>query len=183
MILNQAEQYLLAGINIYPQYSAAWVLLGNIYLERKIYKEASDYYMNALAYNSSQAEALNKLIFTAFKLSRKNDVAAAIKAYKVLAGLQPTNKDHLIQLADQYSKNGQADTAIVIVNNLLAKDPGYAAGYSKLGEIFGRVYNDLPKSESYLLKAYGMDPKNTSTLENLAIVYGIKKEFPKSVEF
>lgn len=182
-LLKQAESYLQRALEIYPSNSAGWVLLGNVYLEKKNYKVASDYYLNCLKLYPTQAEALTKLIFSAVQLSLLNQFEPALNIFKELWRLEPGNDEHLIHIADQYSKINKQDTALIMMKDLISKRPDYGAAYSKLGEIYGRAFNDIDNSEKFLLKAYQLDPKNSSTLENLGIVYGFRQNFRLSVDF
>ncbi len=182
-LLSDAERYITRGLEIYPNYSAGWVLLGNVNLERKNYTQAAINYSNCLKINPKQGEALKKYSFTGVQLGLKDQFAEAEAVFRNLLQLEPENDEHIIHLADQLSRQNRADTALLMINNLIAKRPDYGDAYSKLGEIYGRAYNDLQKSEAALLKAYELDAKNPSTLENLGIVYGFTNRFALSVEF
>lgn len=182
-LLAKAENYLRHSISIYSGNSAAWVLLGNVYLERKNYEKASEYYVNCLNIANKQNEALTKLRYVAYTAGREGQVDLGIRDFKALIKLQPELLNHYVQLADFYSRSGRADTAVIILDNLMVKHPEYGDGWGKLGEIYGRVYNDMPKSLVYLEKAYAADPKSSTTLENLGICYGFLKNFPKSLDF
>jgi tetratricopeptide (TPR) repeat protein len=182
-LLNRAEKYLRKGIDIYPNYAAAWVLLGNVYYERKDYKPAVEYYFNCLKIFPTQAEALAKLNLAGIMLGKQDDFQTAISAFQELIRLQPGKDEYIIQLADQYSHVGKQDSSLIMLNEILARKPDNSDCYSKLGEIYGRVYNNMPLAEENLLKANKLDPKNASTLENLGIVNGIKRNFPASINY
>lgn len=181
--LQRAENCLNRAVEIYPENSAGWVLLGNVYLERKDYAQARDYYIRCLNVNNIQPEALNKLGFVGYKLSTAADYQGSMTAFMALDHFQPGQKKNKIEIVDALSKTGRTDSALVILNQLLATDSLYPDGLAKLGEIYGRVYNRIDLSEAYLTKAYKLDPKNVSTLENLGIVHGMKKDFGKSLMF
>jgi tetratricopeptide (TPR) repeat protein len=180
-LLNQAEQYLRKAIDIYPGNFAGWVLLGNVYLERKDYVNAKDCYIRCLNINNKLPEGLNKLAFVGYKLENEGNHTASLEAFLALSNLQPEERSHTIQIVDAYSKTGKVDTAMVILNKLLANDSSFAGAWSKLGEIHGRIYNNIDLAERYLNKAYSLDSTSLTTLENLGIVKGLKKEFPQSV--
>ncbi len=182
-LLQQAEAYLRHAISIYSGNSAAWVLLGNVYLERKNYEKAAEYYVSCLNIANKQQEALNKLRYVAYNAGREGQRDLGIRGFKALIKLQPDELNHYLQLADQYSRIDRADTAVIILETLLEKHPDYGDGWGKLGEIYGRVYNDMPKSLVYLQKAYAADSSSSTTLENLGICYGFMKDFPKSLEY
>lgn len=183
LLLNTAENYLRNAIKIYPGNSAAWVLLGNVYLERKNFDKAAEYYVNCLNIANKQNEALSKLTYVAYTAGKQGQPALGIRGFKALIKFQPDLLNHYVQLADIYSRNNRADTAIVILENLLKDHQDYGDGWGKLGEIYGRVYNDVPKSLQYLQKAYAVDPKSSTTLENLGICYGFMKDYKQSLEY
>jgi len=182
-LLTDAERFITRGLEIYPNYSAGWVLLGNVNLERKNYSKAALDYANCLKINPKQGEALKKYSFTGVQLGLKNKFNEAEGVFRNLLRLEPDNDEHIIHLADQLSRQNRADTALLMMNNLIAKRPDYGDAYSKLGEIYGRAFNDLKRSETALLKAYELDAKNPSTLENLGIVYGFTNRYALSVDF
>jgi tetratricopeptide (TPR) repeat protein len=183
VLLQRAENYLNKSVEIYPSNFAGWVLLGNVYLERKDYAKAMDYYIQCLNVNNLQKEALMKLGFVGYKLSNKGDSKGSMIAFKVLSHYQPSERKYQIEIADAYSKTGVPDSAILVINQLLAADSLYPDGWSKLGEIYGRVYNRIDLAETYLTKSYKLDSKNISTLENLGIVNGMKKDFSNALLF
>ena len=119
LLLNTAENYLRNAIKIYPGNSAAWVLLGNVYLERKNFDKAAEYYVNCLNIANKQNEALSKLTYVAYTAGKQGQPALGIRGFKALIKFQPDLLNHYVQLADIYSRNNRADTAIVILENLL----------------------------------------------------------------
>ncbi len=181
--LVKSEAYLRHAISIYPGNSAAWVLLGNVFLERKDYPKATEYYIQCLNISNQQKEALSKLRYTGIVGGQAGQYDAGILAFRVLTKLQPENTDHFVQLADLLSKHGQAEEAVRLMDSIILVQPDFADAYSKQGEIYGRVFNDIDRSLSLLLKAYGMDSTNNSTLENLGICFGLKGDFPRSLLF
>ncbi len=181
--LQQAETYLRKAVEIYPGNFAGWVLLGNVYLERKDYSKAKEYYLRCLSVNNELPEALTKLNYVGYRLSEKGDQAGSMEAFKALSLIQPKERKHLIQIADALSKSGKTDTAMVVLKNLLASDSSFADAWSKMGEIYGRVFNNIALSEYYLMKAYRLDSTSLTTCENLGIVKGMKKEYALSLRF
>ncbi|MCX6273039.1 MAG: hypothetical protein NTU44_17845 [Bacteroidetes bacterium] len=182
-LLNKAEANLRKAIEIYSGNSSAWVLLGNVYLERKDYTNASDFYINCLKIFSTQTEATQKLKLVAVTAGDDGNYELGIKDIKFLISCQPHILDNYIQLADMYSKTNRAEPAMAMLDSIIVKNPEFPDAYSKKGEIFGRVYQDIDKALELLSKAYKMDAKNTSTLENLGICYGIKRDFKQSLDF
>jgi len=130
-----------------------------------------------------QKEALNNWLYCAQMSNKNKDYDEAIVSYKKLMVYNPENMDLQLQLAGVYENKKQYDTVVTMMNALIAKDAQNAAAYSKLGEIYGKIYNQIDKSLGFLLKAYSISPSDASTLENIGIAYGIKKDYRKSIEF
>ena len=55
--------------------------------------------------------------------------------------------------------------------------------YNKLGEIYGRIFNNFDSSFFYLNKAYILNPANLETLRNLGTAYGIRNDFQNSLRY
>ncbi|MFA4852259.1 MAG: DUF1736 domain-containing protein [Bacteroidales bacterium] len=89
----------------------------------------------------------------------------------------------MIELAGVYENINQIDSARNILNRLLVKDPKYVPALRMMGEIYGIFLNNIDKSLEYLMQAYTIYPNDASTLENLGVAYGIKKDYEKSIEF
>ena len=61
--------------------------------------------------------------------------------------------------------------------------PDYVDAMSKLGEIYGQNLGRIDAAEDCFLQAIEVKPNDESSLENLGIVYGIKKDFNKSLSY
>jgi len=147
------------------------------------YKTARLYYENALKLSPGHKEALNNWLYCAQVSNKNKDYTEALESYKKLIIYQPTNNDLYVGLAAVYENRMQLDSVIYIMNLLLEKNPKYAPAYSKIGEVYGKYYNNLNKSIEFMMKAYAISPNDASLLENLGVAYGLKKDFLKSIEF
>ncbi|NTW31977.1 MAG: tetratricopeptide repeat protein, partial [Bacteroidetes bacterium] len=125
----------------------------------------------------------NNLLYCAQKCNLNKDYDGAISIYRKLISLQPANNSYYLPLALVYESKNQIDSVIIITNRLLAKEPLNASALGKLGEMYGKHLNNYDKSLDYLSKAYSISPKDLPLLENLGIVYGLKKNFEKSMEY
>ena len=182
-LLNDAVNYLTKGVSIHPLYVGGWHKLGDAYLYLEQWAQAIASYQNVLRINPTHHDALNNLTYVAQKSNEKGFYKESLTAYKTLLSLEPDTLLLYTQVADVYEKLNKVDSAIIMCNQALKKNPRFGASYSKLGEIHGKMLGDMKTSLSFLLKAYDINPKDGSNLENLGVAYGILKDFPKSIQY
>lgn len=184
-LLAQSMKYLTKAQKLYPQNFYAWFLMGNGYVELKEWASALIYYRQAFLINRESPEVRGNVSLVAQQSWKANLFDVSADSYRLLSEIDPTNEEHQLMVADAYSRinKGKADSALVIINNVLTKNPKSASAWSKKGEIYGRVYNNLQEAELNLLKSIDLDPKNLSANENLGIVFGIKKNFERSIYY
>ncbi len=181
-LLRDAVKYISKGVEIHPLYIQGWVLLGNAYLKLDKFNQARLCFENCLRISSDYPDALTNLLYLAQLTNKKKDYLESIKDYKMLIKYHPDNYDYLTQLAGVY-ENVNPDTSITILNNIIASKPDCDEAYGKLGEIYGKTFHKIDTSFVYLMKAYKINPKNSSVLENIGIVYGLKNDFNKSIYY
>lgn len=184
-LLTQSMKYLTKAQKLYPQNFYAWFLMGNGYVELKEWASALIYYRQAFLINRESPEVRGNVSLVAQQSWKANLFDVSADSYRLLSEIEPTNEEYQLMVADAYSRinKGKADSALVIINNVLTKNPNNASAWSKKGEIYGRVYNNLQEAELNLLKSIDLDPKNLSANENLGIVFGIKKNFERSIYY
>ena len=182
-MIQDAIIYLNKGIQIHPKYVAGWLLLGKAMIDIEKYKTARLYYENALKLSPGHKEALNNWLYCAQVSNKNKDYVEALESYKRLIKYQSNNTDLYVGLATVYENMMQLDSVIYIMNLLLEDNPKYAPAYSKIGEVYGKYYNNLNKSIEFMMKAYAISPNDASLLENLGVAYGLKKDYHKSIEF
>ncbi|HNW98133.1 MAG TPA: tetratricopeptide repeat protein [Bacteroidales bacterium] len=179
--IEDALTYLNKGVTIHPKYDAGWVLLGRAMIFLEDYKKAREYFKITLTLNPTQKEALNNWLYCAQQSAKNKDYAEAVESYKGLLQYKKLDDDLYIQIATVYEDAGKTDSAIATLDTLILRNPQYAPAYSKMGEIYGKVLNNIDKSLEYLLKAYSIKADDASLLENLGIAYGIKKDYAQSI--
>jgi protein O-mannosyl-transferase len=182
-MISDAMVFLNKGIEIHPTYTAGWVLLGRAMLDLEDYTKARGYYKIALKINSTQSEALNNWLYCAQMSAKNKDYKEAAISYRELIKYQQKNEDLYVELATIYESDSKTDSALLVLDTLLKKNPQSEPALSKMGEIYGKILNNLDKSLEYLLRAYTISPTDASLLENLGIAYGLKKNFEKSLAF
>jgi tetratricopeptide (TPR) repeat protein len=181
--LTRSVKYLNKAIEIYPTNINSWLLLGNAYIKLKDYPKARDCFNNCLRISPGHPASLNNLLHIAQVSNRDKLYEESIITYRELLQLQPDSARNYFGIGLAYKNAGQMDSAVFWFNRTLAKDPRYGDAWGKLGEIYGQYANDLVSSEKYLNKAIECNPRDASALENLGIIYAIKKNFPVSLEY
>jgi len=181
--LNRALKYLEHGVKIHPHYVAAWVLYGNAYLYLEKFKETFVCYENALNIAPKNKDALNNMAHLAQLLDSKGFYDFSITVFNKLNNYEPLSHDNRYQLARVYENKNKIDSAMTILFAIVKEDSMYFNAHSKLGELYGKVYNNIDKSLEHLLIAYKIKPGDASNLENIGIAYGIKKDFANSLHF
>ena len=182
MLLNDAEKYLIHGIKIHPKYTAAYVLLGNVYFEKEEYKKALKAYIISVNLGERK-DAPENIKSLGIKLHQLHKYQQSLQALNYHTKMFSPNSEVKYFIADNYLNLNQIDTSIVILNKLLKNDSIYDEAYNKLGEIYGRYKNNLAASEYYLIKGYEINQNNASICENLGVLNGIKGNAKQSIYY
>ena len=107
----------------------------------------------------------------------------SVGVYKTLLKYQPEAWNIHFELAEEFEKTGENDSTLYILNDLVKRAPDYMPAYRKLGEIFAKKLNNIDKGLEYFLKANQLDGAEPTVLEKLGVIYGMKKDYARSVEF
>lgn len=179
-LLLDAEKYIQKGIEIHPKYIQAYILLGNVYFEMDSLSLAMVNYQKANQLGEKEAALINiKNVGYRYHQLKKHKESwqtlnLSLQHFKNDSSLLFTQADNLLNL-------NQVDSAKKLVEYLIKRQPDFDAGFNKLGEIYGRYLNNLPQSKLFLLKAIAINPKNSSALENLGVLYGIENQLDSSL--
>ncbi|MBU0488264.1 MAG: tetratricopeptide repeat protein [Bacteroidetes bacterium] len=179
--LKDALVYLNKGVRIHPAYTSAWILFGNAYLYLKQYSAARQSFDNALRLSPKNKDAANNMLVVAQSSTRDKLWQNAEYAYLRLMKTE-VKLDYLFSLAVVKDELNNPDTAMLLINQVLKADSTYAKAYNRLGQIYGKRYNDLGKAIFYLNKSLEYDKEDPSVWENLGVAYGILGKFRESVE-
>ncbi|MDD2345767.1 MAG: hypothetical protein PHY85_06445 [Bacteroidales bacterium] len=182
-LINEALGYLSKAQKLHPQSFYAWFLAANAYSEMGDWSNAFLYMKNALIINSQSFEAQNNMHYIAQKSYLEQNYTASADAYSSLAKLDEGNETYFISLANSLSYINQADSSLRILQRVIDKNPQSAEAYGRIGEIYGRVFNDLGKAEVYLLKSLSLDKDDLSANENMGIVLGMQGRFQESLQY
>lgn len=182
-LLNEALGYLSKAQKLHPQSFYAWFLAANAYSEMGDWSNAFLYMKNALIINSQSVEAQNNMHYIAQKSYLAQNYSVSADAYFFLTKLDEGNETYFISLANSLSYIDQADSSLRILQRVIDKNPQSAAAYGRIGEIYGRVFNNLEKAEYYLLKSLSLDKDDLSANENMGIVLGMQGHFQESLQY
>jgi tetratricopeptide (TPR) repeat protein len=182
-LMNEAKAFISKGLRIHPKYYQAWELLGNVNYELENYDDALICYNNCLLLNPADKNVLISVRNLAIKSREKSNWAVSDSALRILSRKQYNIVNTKYLIANNLESQGKADSAIKILKEVIKLDSAYADAYNKLGQIYGKYKNDLGISEYYLLKAYSLDPSNSSVLENLGTLYAISRRLDKALYF
>jgi tetratricopeptide (TPR) repeat protein len=182
-LLDSALVYIHKAVEIHPKSTNAWMVLGRAEIEKGNLPAAADATENCLKVVNSHGEAINNMLYIAQEYDRQKKYSQSSATYKRLIKYQPEAWNIQYELACEYEKNGQNDSTLFVLNEILKKTQNYMPAYRKLGEIFAKKLNNIDKALEYFLKAYQINSVEPTVLENLGVIYGMKKDFPRSVEF
>ncbi len=182
ILLLDAQTYLNQGIKIYPKYTQAYILLGNVYFETGEYTKSFANYIKAVELGERKDSKTNTLAL-GNKTHLENNYILSNTILEYYGQQFGYNSDAQYFIADNYLNMNKMDTAIIILNNIIKTDSNYAEAYNKLGEIYGRYKNNLQASEYYLIKGYEIEPTNASICENLGVLNAIRKNYKQAIFF
>ncbi len=182
-MLQKAKIHLRKALGFHKTYSAGWVLLGNAHTELGEWEDARICYDNCLKTYTNQPEALARLQYNGQIAFRDGFNDRSLKDYQILLKHKPDDPEYMFQIASNYIALKRPDTSLIILNKIITKNPKFYKAYKKIGEIYGQNYGNLEKSTEYLLKAFEINQKDVSLLENLGVVYGMQANFNKSIEY
>ncbi|MFN8310854.1 MAG: tetratricopeptide repeat protein [Chitinophagales bacterium] len=179
-LLEQSIVHLRKAIAIYKTHSNAWLLLGNA--EYKLYKnpqQAMVDYENAAAY---RVGGYYDAWYNMGCVQIENNMAGPAKENFLKAvAIKPDEFACRFNLAEAYSRLGVADSAIYWYEKTLELKANDAVCFYKIGTIYGKQLNDLPKAVNYINKALNINPEVPLYYEDLGVAYGLMKEYDKAI--
>ena len=186
VLYEQASVYLYKAVEIHKYNFGGHHLNGTALTNLGRYDEALLCYQNCINLKPD-VEKMKVILYELFLMAQssfnKADYVTSRKAYGILNKYQPENDDYLIKMAEIDARTGKAEMGIEILKEIIARRPDYYLSYSRLGNIYGEVLNDIDNAFLYLSKAYELAPDDISILENMGVVYGILHKYDKSIEF
>jgi tetratricopeptide (TPR) repeat protein len=180
--LYLAIKYLQKGTSLHSTYIAGWVLYGNAYLYLDKYDEAFICYNNCININPAHSDGTTNMLTLGQNSLNKKRFYIAYKAFKRLLTVNPDKFEYCTGMAQVYENTDKPDSALLIMNSYVAKNPNDYRGYNRLGQIWGQRKNNIDMSLLYLNKAIQLKPDDASILQNMGVAYGIKGMYKESLE-
>lgn len=181
--IEKALTYFQKGVKIYPGFTSGWIYLGFATHLLKDYYNSRLALIEVLKKDNTNADALTYLKADAISCYKNGNIKQAEDNLKTLIKYVPEHTEYENLLAEVYANTTKADSAMILLNNILAKDPNNARACNKIGEICGRIYHNFPKSFDYLLKSYELNSRDIENLRNLGTAYGLQGDYRKSLKY
>lgn len=176
---EEALKYLQRTLELDPEHSAAYNLMGLIYFEEGNLSQAIGYYQKALELNPQLAEAYYGLGRAYEELGQRDK---ALEAYQQSYQLKPTSEAAFSWAKSLYLSK-RLDEALVVINKALASAPT-AQGYNLQGVILNHLgrYQEAVRSFEQALKLYPEDEVATVNLGVALVNCGQKDRARKLFE-
>ena len=179
--LDLAEEYLLKGLKIDPNYHLFNLNLGRLYNFRNEYEKAIEFFKKCIDLKPEYDTAYYE-ITTSYKELEMYEEAE--KNYLKAIALDPKDLNYYLALGNLYRNElNYPEKGISQYLKIIEIDSLYIQAYNNAGNLFLDVLNDLEKAEQYLIKAYEIDNNSHYVNYNLARLYEEKEEFTLSKDY
>jgi len=180
---TQAYEYLLKAQEIHPTYYGAYDLAGKAAFYLEDYTASFEHYKMCLTISPEAPIPVNNIYLIALAAIHDNRHSESEKILTWLIDFAPDSLHYQLELASLYETTGKVGQCKNYLIDLTLRHPEYAKAWGKLGEIYGKYFNDLKQAEENLLKSITLNPNEFSSNENLGIVYGMQGNGEKSLEY
>lgn len=182
-MFRQAYQYLLKAQQIHPTYFGAYDLAGKAAFHLNKYDESFRHYQQCLVINPQAPVPLHNIYLVALAAIHKQQFELAEQMLRWAIDFAPDSLHYQLELAQLYERKGNIQQSIQTIQNILQRDSTNARAWAKLGELYGRYLNNLNAAEQFLLQSIKFDSNLVTAIENLGVVYGLRRDFNKSLTF
>lgn len=115
--IENARQILQKITKDSPEFSKAWLLLGEMMIKKSQAGTAMDYASQGLAYTPNN----EALLFLKARAEAMRSPVLAVPTLKVLCDLNPNNIEAVSFLANTYITSGEPDKAVSFLQNIISK--------------------------------------------------------------
>lgn len=160
---GQAESDLIAVIKRNPADTEAYEELGELYLQKKSYKEASEVYeylVRTFPENDSYRSKIGTVYFNL------GNYESALASYQKAIELNPERANRYINLSLCLEALGKTEEAVQAVEKALAKSPNDVRFMQILADLFIRLQK-IPDAQEILEKILEIEPTNHVAREKL----------------
>jgi len=182
-LYKKAKEYLLKGIQIYPENIGAWVLLGSDFVYLEDYQQAIICFENCLKLSKTYPYAINNLNSLGQICFKQKKFDLSLQSFLTLHKYQGENADTYFWIGMCYSEKNLPDSALIFLGKAVKLDTSHYKAYNKIGEIYGKTMNDIKNSIYYLLKAHHINETDSQVIQNLGVAYGISGNYSESIAY
>lgn len=180
-MLREAIVHLEKALSIYPGHSNAMLLLGNArYKLNKDADEALRIYSEANRMRGGGFYDAQYNLGCVFAESKRP--AEAIDWFLQAVQQRDDKFELMYNLGDCYFQIGKSDSAIYWLGRALAINPNSGLACYKLGTTYGRLAGNLTEAIRYLKRAVELSPAEPVYREDLAVAYGLNKQFNEAIQ-
>jgi tetratricopeptide (TPR) repeat protein len=180
-MLALSYQHLSTALEIYPNYSDALQIFGNVLFRyKKDYQGAINSYQKAMSINSLP----NAKLFTNLGLAQlRNNMfleakLSLLKSNSILENQYGT----IYSLGETYDQLNVFDSAFYWYKKSIELRPNDGIGYYKIGAIYGKKLNNIIDCMVWMGKAIEKEPNNLVYLEDFAVAKGLNGEIDYSIK-
>jgi DNA-binding winged helix-turn-helix (wHTH) protein/Flp pilus assembly protein TadD len=156
------------AVDLDPQFAMAWSALGTQFYNLSEYKQASVFYAKSFELSNQVSAKENLIIRARYYAEGQQDLQQGIKVYQLWTSTYPNDWVPWMDLADEYTRLGEYDDAVVAGEKALQREAGRPIVYSTLMRAYkraGRYY----EAKSLGAEAVQRD-KGSSALHGLLYV-------------
>ena len=180
-MLREAIVHLEKALAIYPAHSNAMLLLGNA--KYKLNKDANEALRIYSEANNMRGGAFYDAEYNlGCVLAESKRPAEAIEWFLQALQQRDDKFELMYNLGDCYFQTGKADSAIYWLGRALVINPNSGLAYYKLGTTYGRLAGNLPEAVRNLKRAVELSPQELVYREDLAVAYGLNKQFNEAIQ-
>lgn len=166
--LAHAEQ----ALQIYPQHSDAWVVLGNVRLQigKDPAREALECYRKAAEYRPGMPMAFYNAAMAERRLGAHRAALADLRRLRALGGM---DADAYLLEGGALEALGAPDSALAAFQAALRARPQDGLALGGMGRIYGRYRGDYATAIRYLSRAVTLAPEERSNYEDLGVAQAL----------
>lgn len=149
---------------------------------KKALLDQSVYYLQrSVKIHPNYADAL--LLLGNAYYDRDKNIDSTYYYYKKILENNPWNENVYNNINLILNKTENIDKQILIYKELALFNPNRWEAFYKLGNIYGKVKQEIDSSLYYLNKAYTLNPSGIQINKDLGVAYGINGDFENSLNF
>lgn len=182
-LLAKSHHYLRRAVQIYPNYSDAYLTLGNTFFFHK-----NDIDSTLWAYKKSQKpQAVKNSLAVGNRLIQNKEYESARNMFLSVADMNASTDENRIEAYELYVNSfieqQQFQKAIQVADSLIPKVKNASKLWTKKGLAYGKGLNLLEQAKQCFITAIQLNPNNSEALENIGVVYAFTGNPAKAAEY